>query len=580
MSTGNMEEFDEGTQQILMQGMSAMAAQQSMGLVNRELAETMRQESEQLAEDMTRKNKENQRRRAAAVAGGEEALLKSEVEQKKVKGRRKKGMVRQEPAVPPEMPRQIAPAPSLPEPQEIPAGLTAQDMDLIRQVKASRARMRDNFLSANDTVHPGAVDASYLRPQVQLPTQQPAVESSTVDSSTFVPNSAAGIQASSNPGFAYVRMREEQVTPVQDPARQEMVIHNDLHSAAYNGQGNPNYGQVGSYQNQQPILQPPTFAPVVDPNIFTEMARNPQPPQLQPEAPAPEARPDYRRAEQVAVRAPVNPEQPFAENGPAFDPKTLGSFSEIRWWPSHGVAYPDKIYAQAFVTDDIFMMSDMDNEDTISTLTTILGQRIRGISPEDILSADEPYLLHWLRASTYNEKENGLPRIKFTCGNCNTTFDTPESVSMMEPITFFDLDFKPVSSPEEIFALHSEKGYAEVECYDGRECDVYLRRRKHDRIVADYIKKWEEANHKTFPRHRLTAAGIAAFVEIEDCETMTDKIDFIGQYPPAYKNAWFKAIYDTQIETAITLKMTCPRCGGTVVVPYKFRYPRYVASLQ
>ena len=61
---------------------------------------------------------------------------------------------------------------------------------------------------------------------------------------------------------------------------------------------------------------------------------------------------------------------------------------------------------------------------------------------------------------------------------------------------------------------------------------------------------------------------------------MTDKIDFIGQYPPAYKNAWFKAIYDTQIETAITLKMTCPRCGGTVVVPYKFRYPRYVASLQ
>ena len=44
MSTGNMEEFDEGTQQILMQGMSAMAAQQSMGLVNKELAETMRQD--------------------------------------------------------------------------------------------------------------------------------------------------------------------------------------------------------------------------------------------------------------------------------------------------------------------------------------------------------------------------------------------------------------------------------------------------------------------------------------------------------------------------------------------------------
>ena len=71
MSNG-IEGFDEETRSLLMQGMSADAFQASLGMAamgDKELAETIRREHEELARDMEAKNREAQKRRAELVTG-------------------------------------------------------------------------------------------------------------------------------------------------------------------------------------------------------------------------------------------------------------------------------------------------------------------------------------------------------------------------------------------------------------------------------------------------------------------------------------------------------------------------------
>ena len=225
-------QFDEETRNILMQGMSIAATQASMGIGgDKELAETRRREQEEFARDMERKNADIQRRRAALVTGGAPEMPASEVEQKPVKRRGKKGMKKQETAavVKSEF---IAPAAQEPhEPimpaQPIPAqdaelgGLTQADIDLINSIKASHARMRDTFFENRDSVHPGAFDAR--TPQV-----------SPADEERF------------RTEYAQPLVMPQQQAPLPQ-VYQEQQIHNEHMMASVNGQGNQSYGQVGQY---------------------------------------------------------------------------------------------------------------------------------------------------------------------------------------------------------------------------------------------------------------------------------------------------------------------------------------------
>ena len=95
MSEG-IDAFDDETKALLMQGMSAEAFQASMGLMtaggDKELAETIRMEHEELARDMEAKNRAAEKRRAALVTGKTEPEVpQSTLEQKPVK---KKGRTR------------------------------------------------------------------------------------------------------------------------------------------------------------------------------------------------------------------------------------------------------------------------------------------------------------------------------------------------------------------------------------------------------------------------------------------------------------------------------------------------------
>lgn len=608
MNQNSPAEYDEETRNILMQGMTAAAAQASMGLPtgDKELAETMRKEREDLARDMERKNEIAQRRRAALVAGevpGETPVQQSAVEQKAVKKRGKKGMKKQEVARVStgeftEAPRKpIAASPSIPEIDQ--NGVFSQaDLDLINSVKSRSAQARTGFLEQHETVHPGAYDARREMPQMP-PQPEPAPEYARerlTDPNMMAPQPVPGQVQTSDAGYWGAQHARMSAAAQQEAPRQQSPDIQDAEvSAMYarqsiNGQGVPGYGQVNP-QFTQPVL------PQVNPQ-FPIPPVNPYAPLQQ--APVQDARTAYTEAATVApvlqsvdtgvpgmdrhvesIYAPKESPviQPVARFNPARPDKDFEAFTEITGWPSRGLFYEDKVYGQALKTIDAFMLSDADSDDITTILTTILGRRLRGISPEDILTADEEYLMYWLRASSYSETDNALPKVPFKCEHCGHEYRTADTIGMLPNVTFMDLIFSTEVPPEDTAAMHAENGYVEFTTYDGRECDIYLRRRKHDRIVNEYIEGWEKANKKVFPKYKTLPLSIAAVVEIEDCETMTEKVEYIEEYPLSVRSELLRAVMGAQVVSSTKVNIKCPNCGGTATVPYPFRTLAYVATL-
>lgn len=614
MSDGKgMEGFDDETKNILMQGMSAEAFQASLGLMatggDQELAETIRREHDELARDMEAKNRDAAKRRAALITGKTEPdVPQSAIEQKPVKRKGKKGMKKQDASkvAKPEFIRQpetearapIAPVQALPEQPEPgtgihTAGFTQADLDLINSVKASHARSREQFMETKETVHPGAYDARILDPRfaAQLRAQshmaQPSPEYArerlandpSMVAPQMLPNSENGWSLSAE---AAAIEHQKLTQAAMNPTQQERAIINERNTAAYNGQGNPGYVQQPMPYAQPQIppmmhVQPPV-GNMANTQAFMEAARQMQP---IPAQTMPPAEPVQQVPENIVQMR--QQEVPQAQK-PIFDPgtpnKDFEAFTEIMGWPSHGIFYPENVYGQALKTIDVFMLADATEDDVNSTLTTILGRRLRGIaSPEDILTCDEEYLLYWLRASSYPEKDDGLPKMKFDCPHCGNHYRDMAAVQMLPGVSFNDLVFKTEVSPEQIAAMHAENGFVKFSAYDGRECNVYLKRRKHDRIVDEYIADWEKSNEDVFPRYRKEGLTIASVMEIEDCETMTDKLEYIESYPLAERNKLFLAVLNAQIVTKTFVNIKCPACGGTATLPYPFRIRNYVASL-
>ena len=116
--------------------------------------------------------------------------------------------------------------------------------------------------------------------------------------------------------------------------------------------------------------------------------------------------------------------------------------------------------------------------------------------------------------------------------------------------------------------------------YDGRESAIYLRRRKHDKAIAEYMDRWEHANNRPYPEYRSLNTSLASFMEIEDCETMSEKIKYLEDYPLAKRSEMLKSVFGAQITSHTSVRMKCSKCGGTVTVPYKFRASRFLASLR
>lgn len=591
----DMSQFSDETRQLLASGLSAVAAQQAMGLGTGEEAEQRRREQEELAADMERKNREIQLKRAAAVTGGPVVAPSEVPEQKpKLKGRRKKQMPSQEPTVVPDA--RIKPATPIPESpvqdSQLPPGLTQEDIALIERVKAARNAAIDNYLSSHDTVHPHAFDAR----QQQSAPEPPPVQNQ--DRDLMIARQMAAINGQGNPAYG-------QQAPVQY-GEHAQLFHPQRMQPQFNIPQQPEYPQEERMQNER--MNPPVQETAPQPQQFSyvppmDIQLPPAPPQPAPYFPQPPvqqtAAPAYSEVDpDAAAKEPEAPKATFVERPPLseptvdnrihpaqFDPGTpdpdYQQFNEITGWPSQGRFYRDSIYGQGLTTIDADMLSAMDIDDPMevyNTFTAILGRRVKGISPDDILSGDEEYLIYWLRASTYLRES--LPRPVFKCPDCGTEHRTADMLLATGTLGFQDQVFTVDQDPAEIAAMHASEGFVRYTMYDGRESAIYLRRRKHDKAIAEYMDRWEHANNRPYPEYRSLNTSLASFMEIEDCETMSEKIKYLEDYPLAKRSEMLKSVFGAQITSHTSVRMKCSKCGGTVTVPYKFRASRFLASLR
>lgn len=314
-------------------------------------------------------------------------------------------------------------------------------------------------------------------------------------------------------------------------------------------------------------------------------AANPAPyqPQVKAVEPSPEqmaallADVQKARAEQAEERVmqkqAITP-QPFDTTKVDHD---FEAFTEIVNWPSRGLMYPNPIYGQSFKTIDLLMLGDITEENASRVLTSVLSKRIKGINVDDILTCDETYLLHWLRASSYPTE--GLPHPGYICPHCKFNIRKADTFKEFR-INFGNLKFVPNHDPVELISKHKELGYVPITLYDGRECDIYLRRRAHDIILENERERWErEHDYESMPDAIYRLAQLAVVVEIEDCATFDDKLNYLAEFPIAKKSELFDAITENALISRINAEIKCAQCGGTVETPYPFLIRSFISSL-
>ena len=265
------------------------------------------------------------------------------------------------------------------------------------------------------------------------------------------------------------------------------------------------------------------------------------------------------------------PEQVIAQKVRNFD-----AFSEIRGLPSQGALYGGPITGQAYKLMDLLVLNDLDMDNVSGVFNELYARRLRGIEPEDILSADDPYILHWLRASSFPDQP--LPGfIYFDCPECGKHNEAPKNSNGF-PVSFYNLQFDIVGDLKTILAKHAT-GYYAFTLPDGRECDVYLRRRSHDRQVEEAKNAYKRDTGRNMPTYLLEIVKTAVILEIEECETLNEKIDYLGSMNVNDAGKMFEEINNASLMTMITAKMKCPKCGKEVYIPYPFRLEQYISSL-
>lgn len=285
---------------------------------------------------------------------------------------------------------------------------------------------------------------------------------------------------------------------------------------------------------------------------------------------------------QVSVHEQELIDRPFDMNTdiPEFD-----AFTRISRLPSKGLFYPNDLLGQSLKLIDNYALDDI-NDGTANTRTAlngILSRRIRGIDPQDILTCDETYILHWLRASSF--PEHGMIHPGYVCPHCD--FDTSEDDNPLHDyrVGFRQLKFTLSKDIRELYELHREHGYHVGHIGDGRECHVYIHRLRHATLLNDFIVDWEDENDIAIPTYMRNIAGIATVVEIEgidtadDNERMKEKVRYISEMPRKYRADFENLVVEGTVNCKITVVNNCVSCGGVVETPYPFLIPGFISGL-
>jgi len=294
-------------------------------------------------------------------------------------------------------------------------------------------------------------------------------------------------------------------------------------------------------------------------------------------SPITEAHDDMPTTEPVRTAVPeqVSPDRPFDVTG---DNPDFNVFTRIGHLPSKGLFYPRELLGQSLKLIDNYFLDDIvdGSANTRTALNAILARRICGINPLDILTCDEAYILHWLRASSF--PKHGMSHPGYKCPRCG--FSTATDALLKDfRIGFRNLKFTLSKDIDSIYALHREHGYHAGFLPDGRECHVYLHRLRHATILGEFLESWEAANGMSAPNAIRKIGGVATVVEIEGCEGMEEKVDYISNIPDSMKEQFEKLVVEGTVSCKVSAEIKCGRCGGMVETPYPFRLQWFVSGL-
>lgn len=315
-----------------------------------------------------------------------------------------------------------------------------------------------------------------------------------------------------------------------------------------------------SARNKPKVEEPAVVPPVVEDS-----------PEQQVEAPAQETKPVVH----VVPRQDLTNDRPYEDDEGS---KDFGVFSRVSRLPTKGRFYPNQLVGQSLkLVDNYFLDDVVDGSMTSRTaINAILGRRIRGIAPEDIVTADESYLLHWLRASSF--PKHGLWHPGYVCPHCK--FDTSkEDIYHDFRIGFRNLKFTLTKDIDQLYELHREHGYHKGFLDDGRECHVYIHRLRHATILNKFIGDWENKYSMEAPNAIRKIAGVATVTEIEGCEDMWEKFNYISELSPTEKSVFEDLVIEGTVACNVSAVIPCARCGGVVETPYPFLIRWFVSSL-
>ena len=383
----------------------------------------------------------------------------------------------------------------------------------------------------------------------------------------------------------------QQPAPIQPVLRQQPFVE-EVPETPNDAEMN----EVGYDQYMQSLMN----APDVDEAEMTELSEIPTP------APVPQNfTPNFRQPPKTVQYedTDVKNHQLEPEPTPVITPKPQGiaqpkqqtvfnhvdvtNFSDVRGLPSEGMLYETPILGQALTFMDVLMMNHMDNVNITPTVNTLFNRRLTGgwadgMIADNILQCDESYLMHWLRASTIDEP---LPYVSpsldkwepFTCPECHGVAQTSEDYQKIQ-VFFNKMDFKIRGNLQEIVAKHANGCYS-FYLDDGRQCDVYLRRRYHESEVNKALAQYVKDTGVEMPFEMQVILHSAVVVEIQGIDNIVDKINYLGNLGYKAAKHFLDEVDAASLTTDITAKVICPFCKKEVTIPYPFRLDVYLSGL-
>lgn len=234
-------------------------------------------------------------------------------------------------------------------------------------------------------------------------------------------------------------------------------------------------------------------------------------------------------------------------------------FLKLKELPSLGKFYGESgISAQPLKVPDCVIISSVTKDNYMDRYTSLFERRISGISPQSILSADEDYLLIWLR-------ENAFPGYTYTsqpfkcmnpeCGkyNAGTPFYYPQFG--------YESNADEISSDRYDFTLST-----------GKNIGFSLRRRGHDEMVANYIDKNYTAIGQTISDSEKDLLKLASITRIEGCGMMDERLRYFSEeMEPSEFVELLHEMKKHNLITKVYANVKCVHCETINKARYLFR---------